>query len=384
MTTYALLLAAGAGTRLGAGCPKALVHLGGKPLYRYSLEAMAASGLIDRCLLLWPAQAMDLQPDLTGLQLPVQILAGGSTRVESVRRGLHILPQEAVPGEHRVLVHDAARPFASIALWRHLAGDRRAALVPLLPVVDTLKRVDADGVLQETVTREGVFRVQTPQAFDLALLLRAHRWAQQQDLEPTDDSQLVEALGERVIGVLGEEDNEKITSPGDLQRAQKRLGEEHVRVGQGFDIHPLGPGRPLVIGGVRVPFARGLVGHSDGDVLAHALIDALLGAAGLGSRGSLFPSSDALLKGADSLGLLTSAYGKLRAARWHLVNADVTVLAQEPRLQEHLLDMIQRLAAALDVPVGLLSVKAATADRLGALGRTEGIAAMANVLIARD
>jgi 2-C-methyl-D-erythritol 2,4-cyclodiphosphate synthase len=307
------------------------------------------------------------------------VVAGGATRSASVRAGL-----AAVPADARIVaVHDGARPLASLALFEAVVAGVRAgadAVLPGVGVGDTLKRVGPGGVVEATVDRDLLVAVQTPQAFAADALRRAHAG----DPEATDDGALVEAIGGRVVVVAGEPTNLKLTHPGDLAVAEGRLGEPAspaTRVGLGFDVHPFSeePDRPLVLGGVAFP-GRGLAGHSDADVVAHATTDALLGAAGLGDIGQHFPDTDDRWRGADSIELLGLAVERVRAAGWEPANVDCSVVCEEPKLAPNREAMQRRLHEAVGAEV---TVKGRRPEGLGALGRSEGIACWAVALVER-
>lgn len=313
-------------------------------------------------------------------------IAGGATRSDSVRAGLAQVPAEATI----VCVHDGARPFASSDLFATVIAAviyGADAAVPGLPVSDTIKQVAADGAVVGTPVRAALRAVQTPQAFRADVLRRAHAGAG----EATDDAALVEAAGGRVVVVAGEEHNRKITDPNDLRWARQQVfqatgkqtsdGEVMTtRVGQGFDIHRFSDdaARPLVLGGVVFEGSRGLHGHSDADAVAHAVIDALLGAAGLGDIGEYFPDTDPKWKGADSIELLRQSAALVRAAGFAIGNVDCSVVCDTPKLAPQRAAMQQRLSEAAGAPV---TVKGRRAEGLGALGREEGIAVWATAII---
>jgi len=311
-------------------------------------------------------------------------VAGGASRSESVRAGLAHVPAEATI----VCVHDGARPFADGALFARViatvAGGADGA-IPGVPVADTIKQVADDGTVAHTPPRAALVAVQTPQAFRAGALRAAHAGA----ADATDDAALVEAAGGRVVVVPGDVANRKITDPDDLAWARRRGRPEQeatamqlptIRVGQGFDIHRFSddPSRPLVLGGVVFEGSRGLHGHSDADAAAHAVTDALLGAAGLGDIGEHFPDTDPQWKGADSLQLLRHAAALVREAGYQVGNVDCSVVCETPKLAPHRATMQQRLSEAAGAPV---TVKGRRAEGLGALGRQEGIAVWAVAVI---
>jgi 2-C-methyl-D-erythritol 4-phosphate cytidylyltransferase/2-C-methyl-D-erythritol 2,4-cyclodiphosphate synthase len=375
MHVVALLLAAGQGTRFGADRPKQYLPLNGKPVLRRAAEALLAEGLVAT---LQPVCAEGEEAAIAAMLegLPARApVRGGSTRQESVRCGLEALEGEA---PSIVLVHDAARPVVPpgtiAALIRAL--EVHPGSIPAQPVSDTLKR-GAQGLIEETVPRAGLYRAQTPQAFRFDALLAAHRAAV---AEATDDAQLLELQGLPVALVPGHESNIKITFPEDLLRVERSLTPNLVtRVGTGFDVHRLVPGRPLILCGVTVPHELGLDGHSDADVGIHALCDAIYGALAEGDIGRHFPPSEAQWKDADSARFLRHAAERIAARGGRLVNADVTLICERPKIGPHAPAMIARLAELLGVPASRIGVKATTTERLGFPGRGEGIACQAAV-----
>ena len=309
------------------------------------------------------------------------LVSGGAERSASVYRGLQETRADMV------LVHDAVRPFISERLLERVVAATRehGAALPALPVVETIKEV-ADGWVVGTPRRARLWQAQTPQGFDRELLLRAYH-AAGTDVVATDDAALVERLGHVVYVVPGEADNRKLTTPEDLAwaewrvRAREEVPTMGLRIGQGYDVHRLEEGRPLILGGVVVPFARGLAGHSDADVLTHAIIDALLGALSAGDIGQLFPDSDEQYKDISSLVLLEQV-GTLIAERGaRVLHIDAVVAAQQPKLAPHIAAMRQTLSATLGLEVGQVSLKATTTERLGFVGREEGMEAQAVALL---
>nr|WP_294510724.1 bifunctional 2-C-methyl-D-erythritol 4-phosphate cytidylyltransferase/2-C-methyl-D-erythritol 2,4-cyclodiphosphate synthase [uncultured Rhodopila sp.] len=373
MKIAAILVAAGSGSRFGADMPKQFLMLAGKPVIRHAAESLAAYAS--------PLQPVgEAEPIFRALDGVTGVLAavpGGATRQDSVRAGLEAL-EPFQPDI--VLVHDAARPFipegtvpALLAALRDSPG-----AIPAAPVADTLKRV-LRGVITETVSRDGLFRAQTPQAFRFATLLAAHRSGL---IGATDDASLLEAAGLSVAVVPGSDDNIKLTYPDDLVRLERIMAVSSVpRVGTGFDVHVFEAGRPLVLCGVSVPHDKGLAGHSDADVGIHALCDAIYGALAEGDIGRHFPPSEANWKNADSARFLTHAAGRIAARGGRLANADITLICERPKITPHAPAMIERLASLLGVEAGRISVKATTTERLGFTGRGEGIAAQAAVSI---
>ena len=369
MRAAAILVAAGSGTRFGTGQPKQFATIAGKPVVRWAAEC-----LLPHVAHLQPVgDPALLDPALAGLGcLPA--VPGGGARQDSVRAGLEGLASLA---PEAVLVHDAARPYVPghviPALLAALA--RVPGAIPALPVADTLKRA-AGGRIEATVERAGLFRAQTPQAFHYPTLLRLHR----ENAAPgfTDDAALLEHAGLAVDLAPGDEDNIKLTFPEDLMRLERALAPAMVpRVGIGFDVHALAPGRALVLCGVAVPHALGLAGHSDADVGIHALCDAIYGALAEGDIGRHFPPGEATWKDADSARFLRHAAERIAARGGRLANADVTLICEQPKITPHAAAMQARLSELLGVGPDLVSVKATTTERLGFAGRGEGIAAQA-------
>ncbi|SDB49364.1 bifunctional 2-C-methyl-D-erythritol 4-phosphate cytidylyltransferase/2-C-methyl-D-erythritol 2,4-cyclodiphosphate synthase [Belnapia rosea] len=379
MSIAALLMAAGSGTRFGADQPKQYLPLLGRPVIRHAAEALLAEPGVE---LLLPVCAAGEEARIAALLegLPVlPAVAGGATRQASVRAGLEALANRQPPPE-AVLVHDAARPVVPRGTIPALLAALRGApgAIPAQPVADTLKRAEG-GVIGETVPRAGLHRAQTPQAFRFDALLAAHRAA---GAEATDDAQLLELAGERVVLVAGSETNVKITFPEDLERvAGSMLGRLVPRVGTGFDVHRTETGRRMVLCGVVVPCEFGLEGHSDADVGIHALCDAIYGALAEGDIGRWFPPSEITWKDADSAQFLIHAAGRVAARGGIIANVDVTLLCERPKIGPHREAMQARLAELLGVDPGIVGVKATTTERLGFTGRGEGIAAQAAAMV---
>ncbi|CAI7997503.1 Bifunctional enzyme IspD/IspF [Geodia barretti] len=283
------------------------------------------------------------------------------------------------------MVHDGARPGMDATLLKRgldsVIASAGGAAIAGVPVKDTIKVVSPDGLITDTPPRETLWAAQTPQIFSYELLCQAHH---QFSGNATDDAMMVEALGHQVTMFLGSYENLKVTTPEDMAVMEAMLrGRRLFRTGIGFDSHALGPDRRLVLGGVEVAHDMGLVGHSDGDVLIHAIMDALLGAANLGDKGRHFPSSEDQYKDISSLLLLSQVGEQLAAHHWRIANVDATMLAQRPRLGSYILDMKVKTAAALSISVERLSIKVTTTDYLGFVGREEGIAAVAIATIFR-
>lgn len=369
MKACGIVVAAGSGSRMGGSTNKALMMLAGSPLFLYALRALAP--VCAQLILVVQEQEREaFRQALAGQGLPeVLLVPGGATRRHSVENALARVNTDC----ELVLVHDAARPLASARLVEDVvaAAEEHGAAVPALAVDDTL-RYSQDGH-SHTVSREGLYRVQTPQGFHTQLLKKAYAYS---DEAATDDAGLVERLGHPISLVAGEARNLKITRQEDYALAQLYLGGS-TRVGLGFDTHRLVEGRPLILGGVHIPHDKGLLGHSDADVALHALTDALLGACALGDIGRHFPDNQAQYKGADSLELLKAAVRILSDHGYAPLQCDLVILAQAPKLAPHIEAMRARIASALGLPTGAVSLKATTTEGLGPEGRGEGISAQA-------
>jgi 2-C-methyl-D-erythritol 4-phosphate cytidylyltransferase/2-C-methyl-D-erythritol 2,4-cyclodiphosphate synthase len=378
----AVVPAAGRGERFGGAVPKSLVMLRGRPLVQYALATLQDVSEIEAIAVVVPAEAVGTVSEMTrraGLTKVAAVVPGGADRQASVDLGLRALP----PGPDLVLVHDGARPFLSRALAAEVlaAAARDGSATAALPIGETVKRGEGEWV-RETLDRASLYRIQTPQAFRRSLLERAHEVAARQGFRGTDDAVLVERVGSRVRLIPGDPTNLKVTVPEDLRLAEALLGgsgdaARAPRVGVGFDAHRFGDGRRLMLGGVEIPHPRGLLGHSDADVIVHAVMDALLGAAGCGDIGHHFPPTDPAYRDANSLALLAKVRTLLSDGGWRPVHVDVVVLAEAPRLAPHVAAMRAAIGGALDLPAGSVNVKATTMEGLGAIGREEGIAAQA-------
>jgi len=372
---YALVLAAGRGARFGGTLPKQYLPLAGQSVLRHAVTAFLAHEQVAGVqVAIRPEDRGVYETELAGLDL-LPPVAGGAERQDSVRLGLEALVRLAPT---HVLIHDGARPFPDAALIDRVidALDRAPAAIPGLPLGDTIKRVSG-GVISDTVDRNGLWRVQTPQGFHFNAILAAHRAALGQAL--TDDAAVAEAAGIAPLIVLGSEANLKITTLDDLSAAERLIAARQgdVRIGQGFDVHPFGPGDGLMICGIKIPHSAGVVGHSDADVGLHALTDAILGAIGAGDIGMHFPPSDPQWKGASSDGFLAHAVGLVRARGGSIAALDVTIICERPRIGPHRAAMVERVAAIVGLAPDRVSVKATTTEKLGFTGRGEGIAAQA-------
>ena len=383
MRAKAVIVAGGAGRRLGGTVAKPFRLLGGIPLYEWGVRAAARSSVASVVLVVPEGAVDEAKRRLSGpLGRRLEaVVAGGAERQDSVRQGTL-----AAGGCDVVVVHDAARPFATPALFDAVAeaAARDGAAVAAVTSADTVKAVRPDGAVAETLDRETLRLVQTPQAFRRQALLAVLDRAAAERTFGTDEAALFERYGQPVRTVPGDRRNFKITDPADFDLAAALVTQTaERRIGLGEDIHPLVPGRPLVLGGVTVPFEQGLAGHSDADVIAHALIDALCGAAGLPNVGQMFPDTDRRWQGASSLDLLARAVAVLREAGWEPVNADCVVLCDRPRISPHASAMREALGAAAGLPPGKISIKGKSAEGLGPEGRGEGISARVVALVER-
>ncbi len=374
----ALIVAAGRGVRAGGGIPKQYRAVAGKAIIRHTAERFAAHPRID-------AVAVVIHPDdralydeaLAGLEGLAAPVAGGASRQESVLAGLEAL---AALSPDRVLIHDAVRPFASHGLIDRVidALDEAEAALAASPVTDTLKR-GAEDIVADTVPREGLFAAETPQGFRFAAILDAHRRAAEAGIPVTDDASIAEWAGIAVRLVPGERGNAKLTTPEDIAMAEERLNPalpRETRVGTGYDVHPFTDGDAVWLGGIRIPYGKRLAGHSDADVALHALTDAVLGAIAEGDIGTHFPPSDPQWRGASSDRFLAHAVALLRARGGRILNLDLAIVAEGPKVGPHRDAMRARIAEIAGIGIGRVAVKATTNEKLGFVGRGEGIAAI--------
>jgi 2-C-methyl-D-erythritol 4-phosphate cytidylyltransferase/2-C-methyl-D-erythritol 2,4-cyclodiphosphate synthase len=377
MSFSAVVVAAGAGLRAGPGEPKAWRTLGGRPLIRWSVEGLLAGGAEEVIVVVARDRLAQVDEALAGLD-GWRAVTGGNTRADSVQAGLAALT--AARGQP-VLVHDAARPFVSRTHVERLlaALDVADGAVPALPVPDTLKR--GDGLIDETVSREGLWRAQTPQAFRFGRLKAAYRrWPATE--EPTDDASVMERAGGHVAMVPGDPMLMKLTYPEDFLMAEQLAASRRiVRTGFGVDAHRFGPGDVVWLGGIRIEHDLGLVGHSDADCGLHALTDAVLGAIAEGDIGEHFPPSDPRWKGASSDQFLLHAVKLATAKGGRILNADLTLICERPKIRPHRDAMRARIAELLGLPIERVSVKATTTEGMGFTGREEGLMAQAVVSV---
>ena len=379
---YAIILAGGSGARMGAGRNKVLLELQGEPVILRAIRAF--EGLVDGIVLVSREEDIPAMREMLAEKgLSAVVVRGGATRQESVWNGLCALPEAAA----NVLIHDGARCLVDADTIRRCKAsvEVHGTGVAAIPVIDTIKQVDADGIVVSTPDRSTLMAVQTPQGFTVPLIRRAHEAALAEGFIGTDDASLVERLGHPVRLTQGSRRNIKLTTPVDINMAQAFLGSgfPSLRIGQGYDVHRLVEERELILCGVKVPHTLGLLGHSDADVALHALMDAMLGAMALGDIGKHFPDTDERYRGISSMKLLEHVVALLKEHGAQVTNCDVTIVAQKPKLLPYIPQMRQNVADALSLPLDRVNVKATTTERLAFEGREEGISAQAVVMVAQ-
>ena len=383
MYVSAIVAAGGRGVRLGADRPKQFLEIGGRSILETSVAALAASDRIKNIVVALPPEHLtDAGKGWASIPTPITFVAGGTRRQDSVANAFAKAPANA----DVIVIHDAARPFVTTEMIARTidAAFAHGAAIAAIPVRDTVKQAgdahhDGSRPIRATIPRESVFLAQTPQAFRRDVLARA--LDEGRTIDATDEAMLVERLGLPVHLVDGDPRNIKITTPEDL--ADARRSNAVMRIGNGYDLHKLVAGRPLILAGVTIPFELGLSGHSDADIVCHAVTDAVLGAANAGDIGRLFPDTDPKWKGADSIALLKGAVARVHEAGYRISNVDVTVIAQKPKLLPYLDQMRANLAAALGVDVDTVSVKGKTNEGVDSMGRGESMAAHAVALVMR-
>jgi len=377
---YAIVLAGGSGSRMGADRNKVLLSLQGEPVIVRSVRAFVkhAEGII---LVSRAEDIPAMQAALDQAGLSAVIVPGGDTRQASVWNGLCALPK----GCTHVMIHDGARCLVDAAtIERCMASAmQHGSGVAAIPAFDTIKQVTSEEVVIATPDRSTLRTIQTPQAFETALIREAHQAAAQEHFIGTDDASLVERLDKPVHLSLGDRRNIKLTTPEDLKMAEAFIAMDFpaLRIGQGYDVHRLVTGRDLILCGVTVPHTLGLLGHSDADVALHALMDAMLGAMALGDIGKHFPDTDDRYRGISSMKLLEHVVGLLREHGARVTNCDVTIVAQKPKLLPYIPQMRQNVASALSLPLDRVNVKATTTERLAFEGREEGVSAQAICMV---
>jgi len=387
MQVAAIIAAGGRGVRFGADRPKQFLDIGGRSILELSVAALAASDRIREIVVALPQDHVDTGAKALrqAISRPISVVAGGARRQDSVANAFAKASKDA----DIVLIHDAARPFVTRAVIdRAISGaERHGAAIAAIGVRDTVKQAGdafADGsrLIRATIPRDSVFLAQTPQAFRRDILARA--LDEGKDVDATDEAMLVERLGVPVHVVEGDARNVKVTTPEDLEKARSEddgFGRRLMRIGHGYDLHRLVSGRPLILAGVTIPFELGLDGHSDADIVCHAVTDAILGAAGAGDIGRLFPDTDPRWKGANSIELLEGAVARVHDAGYRVSNVDVTVIAQKPKLLPYLDQMRANLAAALGVDPSAVSVKGKTNEGVDSMGRGESMSCHAVALL---
>lgn len=383
MRVTAIIAAGGAGRRVGAPVPKQMLELGGRSILERSVDAFAAHAAIAEIIVVLPSEVAARPPSWLAKHAPrIQVVAGGERRQDSVANGFDAADAAA----DVLLVHDAARPFVTADVISRVidAAAAHGAAIAAMPVRDTVKRVErraGDSVIVETLARDALFLAQTPQGFARRVLRDAVALGRS-GVEATDEAALAERAGHRVRVVDGAPENVKITTAEDLEEARRReMAATQCRVGSGYDLHRLAPNRRLVLGGVHVPAELGALGHSDADVVCHAITDALLGGASAGDIGQHFPDTDARWKDASSLDLLRQVTELVRTRGFAAVNVDVTVVLESPKLGPYRSRIAASLADALGIDPSAVSVKAKTNEGVDAVGRREAVAAHAVALL---
>jgi 2-C-methyl-D-erythritol 4-phosphate cytidylyltransferase / 2-C-methyl-D-erythritol 2,4-cyclodiphosphate synthase len=382
MFVSAIIAAGGRGQRFGGPSPKQLLSLGGRPILARSIAVFAACDLIAEIVVALPADLVAAPPPyLAGNGKPVTVVSGGESRRESVANAF----ARVSPRAEIVVIHDAARPFVTDDLIRRTveAAAETGAAIAALRARDTVKQSNPAGVITATLPRDEIHLAQTPQAFRVAVLRDALQIAG----DATDEAMLAERAGHAVRVVDGDPRNLKITTPGDLTMAEHLAGAAPtipaLRIGNGYDLHRLVAGRPLILGGVTIPYDKGLEAHSDGDAVCHAVTDAVLGAAAAGDIGRHFPDTDPAWKNANSIEMLRHATSRVRDAGYTVVNVDVVVIAQRPKLLPHVDAIRSNLAGALGCDPSQVSVKGKTNEGVDSMGAGESIAVHAVALLAR-
>lgn len=390
----AIIPAAGSGIRMGLSSPKQFYELEGIPILVHTLRVFQQVESVGSIIVVVPAESCGLVQNLVDqyqLDKVTRVIEGGKERQDSVSAGLETLGDEI----ELVLVHDGVRPFVSTTVIEECLeeAEKSGAAMAAIPVKDTLKAVSSRNVIEKTINRDGVWQAQTPQAAKTALLKEAYRLAAaKKDFIATDEAGLLEILGYPVKVVAGSEKNIKITRPEDLVIAKAILMEKEAvvdsmemklqyRSGYGYDAHRLIEGRPLILGGEDITFEKGLEGHSDADVLVHALCDAMLGAIGAGDLGRHFPDTDQKFKNISSINILRDVVSQVKEKGYALGNADITVVAQRPKLSPYLAAMQKNIASTCGVTPEVINLKATTTEELGFEGRGEGMSAHAVVML---
>lgn len=379
----AVILAAGRGSRMKADINKILLNIAQKSVIKRTLEIFDCINEIDEIIIVCREEdEFEIHKESYGILKNKKIVFGGETRQESVKNGLNAVSEEA----DIILVHDAARCFVKhdVILKCIESAKVFGSGVAAVMVKDTLKQVEGD-IIVGTIDRSLVARAQTPQAFSREIIMKAHKKAAEEGFIGTDESSLVERMGEKVKLVLSDGGNIKVTTKEDLVFGEFLLGGvSDIRVGNGYDAHRLANGRRLVLGGVDIPYEKGLEGHSDADVIVHAAMDALLGAAGERDIGYHFPPSEEKYKDISSLMLLKAVKYKLKEKNYDIINLDITLMAERPKISGYIPQMIKNIAETLSISEDRVNVKATTTEGMGFVGRQEGMAAQASACIKKS
>lgn len=364
---YALIVAAGSGRRMGAKIPKQFLKIGDRTILEATVEAFSTVLPEQQIVIVTTEEYVEF---CCRLFRNGAVVAGGAERQDSVALGLAYLREQGMTEQDLVLIHDGVRPYASPQLIQRVLDQAQidGAVVPALPVKETIRHAE-----NGNLDRSQLYAVQTPQGFRAGILLAAYEAARRDGFYGTDDAGLVERMGHKVTIVPGEETNLKITTREDLKMEQ--------RIGTGYDVHRLEEGYDLVLGGVPIPYEKGLKGHSDADVVVHALMDSMLGAAAMGDIGKLFPDTDPQLAGISSIVLLQRCWEEISKCGYQFGNADMTIICQKPKLAPYIETMRENISKTLGVSPACISVKATTTEKLGFAGRGEGIAAEAVTLL---
>lgn len=382
-----IVVAAGSGRRFGYERNKLFYPLCGKPVLAHTLQHVLAAASVDEVVIVNAECDHDDIADIVASlhpTKPVRFALGGAEREDSVYNGLVVTSADT----DVVMVQDGSRPYAGPAWYDNAVSvmEQADAAIYAIPVKDTVKERESTTIqgaqTVRTLERSRLIAAQTPQIFRRDVLMAAHAYAKEHHINGTDDASLVEAMGKKIVLLQGDERNHKVTTMDDVPILEFYLnGPTEHRVGSGYDVHPLTEGRRLILGGVEIPFDRGLAGHSDADVLIHAVMDALLGAAGLKDIGTYFPDTDSAFKNISSITLLEKVRQILIENSCRIINVDVTLLAQRPKIKEYVPQMIRNIARALQIDKAAVSVKATTTERLGFVGQEEGMAAQAAAMV---
>lgn len=381
-----ILLAAGKGQRVGAAINKMLIKVQGKPIFWHSLQHILTSQLLNEIIVVVQERE---RPEFESIirsfnsNILFHIAIGGNTRQASVYNGLKLVS----PQTEKIIVHDGARPLVDgkcIDKVLNKISESTPAIVVGIPCIDTIKKISERGIVKETLDRSQLFRAQTPQGFYAPLFRTVSHSVMERKLF-TDDVSLFEEQGIPVTTMIGREEYYKITGKEDIDRLKTSLKNEKIdfRIGQGYDIHQLCDARPLILGGVKISDTFGLLGHSDADVLTHAIMDALLGAAGFPDIGHFFPDTDSKFKNISSIKLLEQVMQKIREAGYEIGNIDTTIIAQKPKLAAHIEEIKKVLADVMCIHIESIGIKATTKEKMDAIGAGKAIAVIANALLYR-